>query len=94
MIGSKRCLFAAILSLAYIAGVNGQARLPPPEPEVARELFGTYAACRAYWKEMTQCLPSGLAPKDYAQVRKSFDLRWSRLFGQFFRFDKWNPCRG
>ena len=21
-------------------------------------------------------------------------LRWSRLFGQFFRFDEWNLCRG
>jgi len=21
-------------------------------------------------------------------------LRWSRLFGQFFRFDEWNICRG
>jgi hypothetical protein len=21
-------------------------------------------------------------------------MRWSRLFGQFFRFDEWNLCRG
>jgi CspA family cold shock protein len=21
-------------------------------------------------------------------------VRWSRLFGQFFRFDEWNLCRG
>jgi hypothetical protein len=21
-------------------------------------------------------------------------LRWSRLFGQFFRFDEWSLCRG
>jgi len=21
-------------------------------------------------------------------------LRWPRLFGQFFRFDEWNLCRG
>ena len=21
-------------------------------------------------------------------------VRWPRLFGQFFRFDKWNVCRG
>ncbi len=23
-----------------------------------------------------------------------FDMRWFRLFGQFFRFDKWNVCQG
>jgi len=22
------------------------------------------------------------------------NLRWPRLFGQFFRFDKWTLCRG
>jgi len=24
----------------------------------------------------------------------SGNVRWSRLFGQFFRFDEWNLCRG
>ncbi len=23
-----------------------------------------------------------------------FDMRWLRSFGQNFRFDKWNVCRG
>jgi hypothetical protein len=23
-----------------------------------------------------------------------FTVRWPRMFGQFFRFDKWNLCRG
>jgi hypothetical protein len=23
-----------------------------------------------------------------------FEVRWSRLFGQLFRFDEWSLCRG
>ena len=30
-------------------------------------------------------------PKPQTPAR---ELRWPRLFGQFFRFDKWNLCRG
>jgi hypothetical protein len=73
MTGSKRRILAAVLSLASISAANGQSSSTKLEPEVARNLFGIYAACRAYWKVMTQCLPSGLEPKDYARVRKSFD---------------------
>ena len=70
---SKRWIFAAVLSLASIPIANGQSSLPKLQPEVARNLFGVYAACKAYWKVMSQCLPSGLAPKDHAQLRKQFD---------------------
>jgi hypothetical protein len=73
MAGSKRCILAAVLYLASIYAAHGQSSLPKLEPEVARELFGVYAACKAYWKVMTQCLPSGLDPKDYARLRQSFD---------------------
>ena len=27
-------------------------------------------------------------------VLKTYELRWLRSFGQFFRFDKWNVCQG
>jgi hypothetical protein len=51
----------------------GQSSLPKLEPEMARELFGVYAGCREYWKVAAQCLPTGLDPKDYAQLRQSFE---------------------
>jgi hypothetical protein len=73
MTGSKHCILAAVLSLASIYAANGQSSLPKLEPEMARELFGVYGACRAYWKVMTQCLPSRLEPKDHARLRQSFD---------------------
>ena len=47
--------------------------LPKLDPDTARELFGVYAACRAYWKVMSQCLPPGLQPNDSAHLRQSFD---------------------
>jgi hypothetical protein len=56
---------------------NGQSSLPKLEPEVARELFSVYAACRAYWKAIIQCVPSGLEPNDSAKIRKTYDqLQW------------------
>src|SRR5258707_6360605 len=34
-------------------------------------------------------------PTHFSQhFRRRSMLRWSRLFGQFFRFDEWNLCRG
>jgi len=33
---------------------------------------------------------AALAWKSYGDAAK---VRWSRLFGQFFRFDEWNVCR-
>jgi hypothetical protein len=73
MIKSKHCVFSAAVVFASIHAANGQSPLPKLQPEVARELFAVYASCRAYWTVMTQCLPSGLQPRDYAQVRQSFN---------------------
>jgi hypothetical protein len=67
----KRWIF--VFCLASICTANGQSRLPKLDPELARGLFGEYAACRAYWKVISQCLPSGLESKDYAQIRQQFD---------------------
>jgi hypothetical protein len=71
-VSKKRCLVVAF----YLVGIclaSGQSSLPKLEPEMARELLGVYASCRAYWKLAAQCLPTGLEPKDSAQLRQSFD---------------------
>ena len=34
----------------------------------------------------------GLSKQEWSAV--DGQVRWSRLFGQFFRFDEWNLCRG
>jgi hypothetical protein len=73
----RRCIFAAILSLATIYTAYGQSSLPKLEPEVARNLFGIYASCTTYWKVMVQCLPSGHDPKEYARQRHFFDQHQS-----------------
>jgi hypothetical protein len=70
---SKCCAFAILLSFVSAYTASEQSALPRLDPETARELFGIYAACKAYWKAMTQCLPSGLDAKDQAQIRRSFD---------------------
>jgi hypothetical protein len=69
----RKAMAAACLVASLSAPASAQSSLPKLEPEMARELFGVYAACKAYWKVMTQCLPSGLEPKYYAHLRQSFD---------------------
>src|SRR6266446_5355062 len=58
---------------------------------MARDLFGVYAGCRAYWKVAAQCLPTVIEQKDYAQLRQSFDrlqvvgldhMKWLAAKGQ------------
>ena len=34
-----------------------------------------------------------ITPKDVLH-RLNAEVRWPRLFGQFFRFDEWSLCRG
>ena len=31
---------------------------------------------------------------DFKHINTVKKVRWLRLFGQFFRFDKWNVCQG
>jgi hypothetical protein len=73
MAGSKSTFIAGVLFLTSTCGAVAQSSLPKLEPEMARELFGVYAGCRAYWKVAAQCLPTGLDPKDNARLRQAFD---------------------
>lgn len=70
---SIKWFLVALFSFAGTCVALAQSSLPKLEPAMARELFGVYAGCKAYWKFAVQCLPPGLEPKDYARVRKSFD---------------------
>jgi hypothetical protein len=72
LIGASR-IVALGLILTNMHTVNAQSALPRLDPEVAQELFGVYAACAAYWKVMTQCLPPGLKQEDQARIRQSFN---------------------
>jgi hypothetical protein len=73
MIRLKRCFIAVAFSLAGICAANGQSPWPKLQPEAARELFGVYAACNAYWQAMIQCVPSKLKPDDQARLRQTFE---------------------
>lgn len=64
---------ALSLVVTNVLVANAQSGLPRLEPNVARNLFGVYASCTAYWKVMSQCLPPGLKQEDLARVRRSFD---------------------
>jgi hypothetical protein len=63
MVGISRNASAAvnaiILTVCLLTNYAAfaQSSLPPLAPEVARNLLGVYAGCKAYWKVMNQCLP-------------------------------------
>lgn len=73
MAGWKSPLLTGLMYLIGIHSSVAQSALPPLEPEVARNLFGIYGSCQAYWKVMSQCLPTNLDAKDSARLHQTFE---------------------
>ena len=50
-----------------------QLATPSDERHQAAQQFDSFAACIAYWKIVSQCLPPGLTQKDVSRLRQSLE---------------------
>ena len=62
---------------------SGVAGMPPPDSDV-EPIVGNI---------MDQFIDVFMRPYRY-EILECHGVRWSRLFGQLFRFDEWSLCRG
>lgn len=68
--GALRHFLSCLLATGAVVSASA---LPKLTPELARGLYTTYAACPAYWKAVSSCLPRKLKPEEKAAFQTSID---------------------
>ena len=66
-------IIVATLIWANTQAAPVQLATPTDERHQATQQFDSFAACIAYWKIVSQCLPPGLTQKDVSRLRQSLE---------------------